>query len=340
MLSILLTILKVIGIILLVILGAAVLLVVLVLFVPMRYRGHIVREDRPLRADGKISWFKKLLTIDFLFEGKKGTVTVSLFGKTKKVFHIPGESDSAEQRSAGHEDIPDASLKKEDEAVKDPVRADASYMPGLPSEERPGGAQPEAPKKQAKAARRRKTLPDPFKKLRGQGDRLARKAEDLAQAFFALPGVVISALTDAGQSAADKMDQAEMKIRKAKRKADPFLTADSFALYRKILAYLASFIKHCRFRRFTGYVKVGTGEPDLTGNLTGLIFMVLPGAAKDYRVEADFYDKVFRTDTEFQGNIRLCHAAVMAIGLFRDKQFRCLMALIRHRKKKVKSEVS
>ena len=76
MTAVLLTILKIIGIVLLVILGIMLFLLAVLLFVPVRYsvKGTV---DNNITAEGKISWLCSIFRYDFTFQeqelnGKSG----------------------------------------------------------------------------------------------------------------------------------------------------------------------------------------------------------------------------------------------------------------------------
>ena len=98
MLHILLTILKVIGIILLVILALIIALILIVLFVPVRYRIHVRKEDSPLEAEGIFTWLLKLLRVEVRYRNKKGRADIKVLFFTIKSIRIPaGEGHPQEK---------------------------------------------------------------------------------------------------------------------------------------------------------------------------------------------------------------------------------------------------
>ena len=48
---------------------------------------------------------------------------------------------------------------------------------------------------------------------------------------------------------------------------------------RTLYGYLRDLWKHYCPRRISGYLHFGTGDPALTGQLTGIIYLVLPAQA-------------------------------------------------------------
>ena len=82
MLGILLTILKIIGIILLVLIGLILTAVAVILLVPIRYRGEGACEEKVLSGSVKITWLLHLLSIDISYSSGGTVLSVRLFGKT------------------------------------------------------------------------------------------------------------------------------------------------------------------------------------------------------------------------------------------------------------------
>ena len=86
--SVVLSILKIIGIILLVILCVVLALLLIVLFVPFRYRAHVVMEERGpdagaidgLSASAGVSWLLHLISYEVRFEDKKLAKGLKIFG--------------------------------------------------------------------------------------------------------------------------------------------------------------------------------------------------------------------------------------------------------------------
>ena len=82
MLQILFLIIKIIGILLAALLGLAFLLLLLVLFVPVRYRAYGIRSSRECRAEGRVSWLLRLFCIPFSFQDGELEIKVKILGFT------------------------------------------------------------------------------------------------------------------------------------------------------------------------------------------------------------------------------------------------------------------
>ncbi len=129
------------------------------------------------------------------------------------------------------------------------------------------------------------------------------------------------------------LDRIEEKIRTIRRKVEPFLTIEAEHVLGKLLIYLRELIRRYGPRKITGYIRFGTGFPDMTGKITGLIYVLLPRAGRDYSVEPDFYEAQFETDTTASGHIRMNHLVWIAVKLLLNKEFRTLIAKIRGKDK-------
>lgn len=86
--------------------------------------------------------------------------------------------------------------------------------------------------------------------------------------------------------------------------------------------------RHYRPRKATGYLQFGTGDPALTGELTGVLYLLLP-AFSEVHIEPDFNDPMLQTELELSGHIRACYLVATAWRLFRNKKLRRLIAKIR-----------
>ena len=82
MLGILLTILKIIGIILLVLIGLILLAAAVILLVPIRYQGEGAREEKILSGSVKLTWLLHMISASASLSEDGTKIRVCLFGKT------------------------------------------------------------------------------------------------------------------------------------------------------------------------------------------------------------------------------------------------------------------
>lgn len=108
MTAVLLTILKIIGIVLLVILGIMLFLLAVLLFVPVRYsvKGTV---DNNITAEGKISWLCSIFRYDFTFQEQELNGEVRVFGfrpkKKERVSEEELEEEAVPEVKDGVEEV-------------------------------------------------------------------------------------------------------------------------------------------------------------------------------------------------------------------------------------------
>ena len=377
-LTILLTVLKIIGIALLVILGLLLLILLLVLLVPVRYDIRGVKESPKFKeawAQGSITWLLRLIALEASYKNGVVTVLFRILTFRLKEIRIPekesepegsAENDEGQQEeAAGRADpgIKETKEKKEstetekeepantntekeepvksdtvetepakaDTVIKEPVKADSAIKEPVKPE--PEKKVPEKTKSEKK---------DPVLKTdKTKESRKQKSGKDITAKIGDLIASIPERIADLIQSVFDNLDRiddllykAEKKISGLYRKAEPFISEDSRGLYMRTIHRLIRMLKHFLPKKISGYLHFGTGAPDLTGELTGLIYLVLPAGSGRFSVEPEFNDTVLETDCRVAGHIRFIHAVVFLIRTVLDKQVWRLFRTIRRSRKK------
>ncbi|MCC8050627.1 MAG: DUF2953 domain-containing protein [Clostridiales bacterium] len=88
-------------------------------------------------------------------------------------------------------------------------------------------------------------------------------------------------------------------------------------------------LRHFRVRKGKGYLRFGTGDPALTGELTGVLYLLLPVSCRKIQVEPQFTDAVLEMELDVAGHIRLIHIVVLAVWAFRNQKLRHLIRAFR-----------
>ena len=373
MLHILLTILKVIGIILLVILALIIALILIVLFVPVRYRVHVRKEDSPLEAKGTFTWLLKLLRVEVRYRNKKGRADVKVLFFTIKSIRIPGGEGHPEEKPHTKDSSADTGQAK----IEVPKKPEAEPSEKTVSEELNKTLSDESKKasseRQAKpTSKESEKIPDnepekkniiPDKVPNNKADKTSSPKDEEGRKKSRISSVIRSVLSilpdkitkvvekicdvllrlldlpfDIYDKADNAIDRIDKKIRAIQYKAEPFLTIEGEHMLRKMIGYVLYLIRGWKPRRIRGYIDFGTGQPDVTGKLTGLIYLLLPDEAEEFDIRPDFYEKRFRTDVLMTGHIRLYRVAVVAVKLLVDREFWELLRMIRHKPPKRKKK--
>ena len=345
MLHILLTILKVIGIIALVILALLAAIVLIVLFAPFRYRLHVRKEDGPLEAEGRVTWLLKLLAVNGQYRRKSGVVHVMALGRTLKTIRVPAGHLPAEKSPAETPPVtePPAEARpvKESSAEAKPL-AEPSETPPVtePSEtptekETAAGRTPESESSAGGAAKEEKSAGSTIRRILEQlPQKVSAAVEKICNVLLRLLDLPL----DLYDRADDGIDRIEQKIRAIRKKAAPFLSLEAEHMLRKLIGYLLYLIRAWKPRTIKGYIEFGSGMPDVTGKLAGLIWLLLPEEAEEFDICPDFYEKRLRTDVVVTGKIRLYRAAVVAFRVLLDREFWELLGMIRGKPSKKKKQ--
>jgi hypothetical protein len=96
-----------------------------------------------------------------------------------------------------------------------------------------------------------------------------------------------------------------------------------------IFEYLRYLLGHFRPRRIEGYLRFGTGDPALSAQLTGVLYLLLPARADRFRIDTEFNDTVLETELVCRGHIRSCHVIRIIWQAFRNKKIRRLIRYLR-----------
>lgn len=346
MMHVILTILKIIGIILLVLLAILLTVFLLLLFVPMRYRLHVRKQKDLLEIDGRMTWLLHLIRADLTVKQMHGKAVIRAAGfKLKTLYFLKKEEDTdsttaestapnvASEETASESEVPKPASE---ETIADSTAPKAAAEEPTSKNTAPKAASEEpasentAPKaasgKKTAENTKPKTKPGLLGRMMNLAARILNKVLGLILQIPQLPAEVYDKIDSI-------QDQLCRKYDALQKKADPFLSIEAEHMLGKGIRYLRYLIRGYAPRKITGYIRFGTGSPDLTGELTGLLYVLLPEAGTGYDIEPDFYELVLDTDTLATGQIRAYRLVWVGIRLILDKEFRTLLRQIRGKDK-------
>ncbi|MCD8012462.1 MAG: DUF2953 domain-containing protein [Lachnospiraceae bacterium] len=120
------------------------------------------------------------------------------------------------------------------------------------------------------------------------------------------------------------------------------LKSRALELYQKLQSYeaadvlkecreqLQALLSHYRVRRGSGFLRFGTDDPALTGELTGVLYLLLPVSCTEISIEPQFTERMLELDLSIRGHIRLVHLARTVWWGFRNQRLRRLIRAFRH----------
>lgn len=328
MTAVLLTILKIIGIVLLVILGIMLFLLAVLLFVPVRYsvKGTV---DNNITAEGKISWLCSIFRYDFTFQEQELNGEVRIFG------FRPKKKERVSEEELEEEAVPEVKDRVEEvvsDLVSNTVEEDDSE--GKISKSVIESDSDKISPEEAAGRREQNQEMDPDKgrqnrKSSGKNSRPSGKN-------------IFMRMWDKIKSFQKKIKNFFIGIRKRLTGFKEFVvkvkeivtdTKNQYAV-KRLWEELLYLLKHFGFRKIHTELTFALADPALTGQVLGVLCMMPFLYQYDFHIFPDFESESYyiRGSYDVKGRIRLIFLLVTAIRLLADKDIRSfLKKLLDHR---------
>ena len=309
--SVLLGILKVLGIILLVLLCIILAVLLIVLLVPFRYRISAAGEGKTWDADVKFGWLAYLLQANVAFHDKKLHIFAKAFGKTVYDNQAEGsKKEKDEPVKVPQEENPAAS--EEYAEVFAPVGSD---LEDVSSEEPEYAAEatetPAADISETVISEEEETVIGYEEVQDEEDDIFAELVKEAEEAEEKQKKQV--------ESIWNMLDHVYEKIDNLRDKIDPvieFLQEDDTQdLLGSTFRHLGKILKHILPYTMEGYLCVGRGDPVKTAKLAAVMSMLYPKLPKKFTYESDFVNKGIAADLTLKGRIRIGSLLCIVIGL-------------------------
>lgn len=325
MLAIILTILKVIGITLLVILGLVLFILAIVLFVPIRYKGDGIINDKAKEAHLKVTWLLHAVhvQVDYCHPDNPITIikvlgiNIEKFKKKKKDVEeeppasaVVEEKPQIEAKPPKKEKKPkkkkrqryDINLALLDDAEKD-VDFDAIEEPDAvdtPATITGQQVSCETPEEEPVSENIRRMV-EQAQALQNETwrDKLKRIVNKITSVYNKVKDVILN----------------------IRYYLDILQEEDTKAMIHITLDALLDILKKLRPRKLVANAKIGFDTPDTTGKLYGLYWMIKPALGEHVVLEPVFEEKVIEGDIFFKGRITIFTILVNALKVVLDKRF-------------------
>ena len=324
MLTIFLTILKIIGRLLLVVIGLLILGILAILFVPLRYDGKISYNDKNQCVATQITWLFRLICIEGGYQEKvyaRARLLWFTLWKWKadekendKEDHLESADYSEEeldrlleersQKEESKEEIKEETVKEEikEETVMeeklDEPDAEENLTEVQPTEIEPKEVElNEAKSNEAKSNEAESTEKKP-KKIQFQ--QIGKRIEEIKE-----------------------------KIKHIKE------MASDQRIHRAILLLIDGawkIVRHSLPRKIKGRAKFGFEDPSTTGQILTYVSLLYPCYAKSVELVPMFTEKVIDLDLYFRGRVRLFSLIWICVKIWFDRNFRYLYKKVRKKK--------
>ena len=360
---ILLIVLKFLGIGVLILLGILVLLLLMVLFIPVRYQLQLKKKTssgQAFQADGNLTYLAGLIRVVFTWSEQAANFSIRILGKEWKK---AGKARRGQAQETGEKAKSSGSHKKEtekrpaaasepehreeDHTVREPEHREEEHTVREPEHreedhtvQEPGHREEDHTAQEPE--RREEAAPEKEKQAEGETsgritDQQTRAADHTESEREDGEGSVLyERLAQFFSEASQWPDQVRKRwdrigngIRKMKQTLEPFTDPWVKDFFRRSFERLLHTLRHFRIREIRGYLRFGTGRADLTGQATGLMYLLLPAGASRFQVEPDFFEKTLETDCFLKGRIRFCHVFHLLVITILDRSFWRLIRRIR-----------
>lgn len=317
MTAVLLTILKIIGIVLLVILGIMLFLLAVLLFVPVRYsvKGTV---DNNITAEGKISWLCSIFRYDFTFQEQDLNGEVRIFGfrpkKKERVSEeeleeeaVPEVKDEVEEVVS---DLVSNTVEEDDsegKISKSVIESDSDKI----SLEEAAGRREQNPEMDFHTGIQNR------KSSRPSGKNIFMRMRDKIKSFMKK----IKNFFIGIQKRLTSFKEFVVKVKEIVTD-----TKNQYAV-RRLWEELLYLLKHFGFRKIHTELTFALADPALTGQVLGVLSMMPFLYQYDFHIFPDFESESFyiRGSYDVKGRIRLIFLLVTAIRLLADKDIRSFL---------------
>lgn len=294
MISVILTILKILGIVILSIIAFTLLLALAILFVPVRYRAQAKIDEKEYEGNVKASWLLHFLSFKITFVDKKPN-------KIFRVLGISVKKSSKGKKENSSKDFEPSETKDLKDDFNDfiNIEADEGGATENPDKEiiEPKSTEGEITKA-SEAEEKKPTLKERLKRFSPKN--IFEKIKGFIQK-------IKSFIKDANQ----KKDDFEKEYNDPKTKeALEILKTSGISL-----------LKHYKPRKLKGFLEIGFDDPANTGMLIGFYYMLFP-VKKEFNLYANFNEKRLNGDLVLKGHIRLVFLIKPLYRIFKNEKLK------------------
>lgn len=285
MIGILLTALKIIGIVILAIIALALLIILMVLFIPVRYKGKVYFKEVPDIALS-VTWFFKFLSLNITY--KDG---LDIIGKVGWLFKVYSNHDDDTDTNEEIEDYKSEVREIVDtvnENKKEDISVDNTNKANVITEK----------KENLEAENKIKALDKQEKKQSKKKKSKSNKKKSTAKK----------------ESKLDKL------INKAKDIHYLLTEEENKKTLLLMLEKTKNLLVHILPKRIVGFFKFGFDDPSTTGQVLEAVAIFYPLYRDDFKIVPMFYDEIIEVDISFKGRLRVFYALYIGLILWLNKK--------------------
>lgn len=307
MIQVLLLILKIIGIALASIIGFVLFILLVVLFVPIRYRARVIKKPEHLEVTGRVSFLFSFLRVTVRYFEKltyQGHIFVFKFldsEKEKKPKRPKKKKQSKKEETIEQQEEPQL-LSENEEQKKEELLLETTEKTEEPLEE------VEEP-----------TLDEVLDEMMQEE---AESVETEKVGFFEKIGLKIEQI----KNTIDKVIGKVRKIWHQKEEVERILEKErTKRAISFVLGKVVKILRHILPRKLKGYLIFGSGDPATTGKILAVLGVVYAKTGPLIDITPNFVEKQLECDLEMEGKIQIIVLVVIAVQIIMKKEVRQLI---------------
>lgn len=331
--SVILTILKIIGILLLAVLGLLLTVLLLVLFVPIRYRAEGgYREDIAVTA--RVTWLCHLLSVRAAFAEKAFSYQVKVCGirllpKQEKAAGQAGEKAVETAAQAGAEAVEVGAEAAQVGAEVAQAGAEAVEAGTEAAQVGAEAVEAGAEAAQAMAEAGTKATQAVKETVTGAGETdtgETQAGESEKPGFSEKLRAFVEGLLEKLRAACARIKDIRAQIAWYK---ELLTREDTKRSIRLAWRQLVKILRHIRPRKLHAAFIIGTGDPASTGQVLAVHGMLYPLLGEHVSLVPDFEEKHIEGEFQLKGHITICMLLICALRVILNKEIRQLIQRLR-----------
>ena len=360
-----LTLLRIIGILILAVILLVLLVVLLVLLCPVRYRAIVARElDKNPEVTARVTWLLHFLSVRVDYK-EKLSYRVSVLG-----FTLLKDDDILASKNEMSENVTSESMTSESETSDDAAAESdlKSETIADPTSGREHGEKENAPSAEEKPTKCEKTAEPEVKSDRIEksttgkdietetevpetddqkvplGEKISHAVQFIAGLLNELHGAIPEKIAEFLEKTAAFIEKISLypdtileKVDELQKKKERLLKqindVQNQSAVKAVFGTIGSLLVHIKPQKLKIEGRLGFDDPATTGQIFGVIGMLMPLYGETIHLEAVFHEAVAEGKLEVKGRIRIGTALYMVLKLIGKKEVRRLIAQVKRLKK-------
>ncbi len=314
MIAVLLTVLKVIGIILAVVLGTLLLVILAVLFVPVRYNFKAAYNEN-FTMNAKVSWLLNIFRVLICYDEEMKTTIKILF------FNIGGDKNK-EKKNKEKKNKKEKKDTKNDNIFTNDNRQENDTAKVLPEtvkimeDDIASNDSKDTQSMKAVTEATEKEKPDKKKsKIKNVIDKITHIYDTIKnriKKFIKLLKDTYNKVNGAKEKLTNKIEEIKSMVNDAENRE----------LVSLIISQIKRLFKEIKPKKYDINVHFGFQEPDVTGKVLMYIAVFYGITGLNINIKPEFEEKIFEGDCYLKGRIRVITLLSIALKVYKNKRFK------------------